>query len=163
MTKTLTAPLAQVALHKEGKMPPARPSPPSSRPVSAVTPVAPPPKQLHALSPPSGPDRSLVATEEGAKKKRSRNVLDEEGRAAMMKRYRALRTAEPDVQKTDHAKRAAAEFGVSKSVLYRELQRSRDQRAAAGNEPPKLELAGLEAFIEWHVKRAVRRALKGLV
>lgn len=55
--------------------PSARPLPPSSRPSRIPVYAAEPTKQLHALPPPEGPDRSLVANDEGGeRKKRKRRV-----------------------------------------------------------------------------------------
>jgi hypothetical protein len=158
--KPLTTTLADAANHKGAKLQLSRPSPPAARPPA---PSAPAPR-LHALKPPEGPDRSLVAKPEEKKKKKKKKkkkvFLDPSQKALIVAKVKERFNAEPGTPKMDIIDRFAAEFKVSNSLVKNLLKQADGQ--VAGNPkggPPKLsiEIVGLEAYIAWHVKSALRK------
>jgi transposase-like protein len=82
------------------------------------------PTQLHALPPPSGPDRSLVASEETKRKRKRRTFLPPAEKAAAVQRVLAGETAV----------RVADDFGVSAGNLCRIV---REAKEAASRETSK--------------------------
>lgn len=94
---------------------PARPSPPSSRP-SRIADYRSAPSNLHALPPPSGPDRSLVdAGDKPSRKKRVRGTPEMKAEAAL----RVL-AGEPAVT-------VAASLGVSGSAVSMWVKEAKQQ------------------------------------
>lgn len=78
----------------------ARPLPPSSRPSRIADYRLAPPKQLHALPPPEGPDRSLVARDEGGRQRKKPVHSTPEQRAEAVRRVlsgEAALTVGPDM------------------------------------------------------------------
>lgn len=125
MNTRLTVPLAQVALH-HSKPSPLRLAPPSSRPRSS-----------HALPPPQGPDRSLVAPPEppqpepepelvAGKKKGQRKTFSKQEKAS---------TAAAILSGTERQKDACARLGTTQSVVSRWVQQAKRETAKrAANE-----------------------------
>lgn len=135
MAKPLTAPLAQVALSN------ARPS-----------------ARLHSLPPPSGPDRGLVAPPE---KKRKKTFLDPQQKALVVAKVKTAFDAEPSTPKIEIVERIAKELKLTTSLLKKLLKDADAQVDGTGKPALKIEITGLEEYVEWAVKRAMRKALGG--
>lgn len=104
--------------------PSARPLPPSSRPSRIPVYAAEPAKQLHALPPPEGPDRSLVANDEGGKRqyrKRKYGKAPADVRAEAVRRVLAGETNQG----------VAADMGVSESAVSKWVNDAKREAARA--------------------------------
>jgi hypothetical protein len=92
-------------------------------------------------------------------KKKKKVYLDPAQKALIVAKVKSALNAEPGTPKMDIIERMAGEFKVSASLVKNLLKAADEQAVAPASGPPKLsiEITGLEAFIAWHVKSALRK------
>lgn len=95
------------------------------------------------------------------KKQKKKIFLDPSQKAVLVAKVKSAFNAEPGTPKADIIERVASEFKVNPSTVKNILKAADEQVSPAG--PPKLsiEITGLEAYIAWHVKSALRKGFGG--
>jgi transposase-like protein len=176
MTRPLTAPLPQVALHRSNvvDMPPStyRPSPPTARPrnmpPSALEPnrsvvegYSPPARETTLRSAPEPPENPAPEVSDVAgKKKKARGRVVAEDRAVAVARVDKLTQAGNSTK--DAIAAVAKELGVSDSAVYNWRTAARNAAPATANGAVKAapKLDGLDLILD--IIELCERAKKGL-
>jgi transposase-like protein len=176
MTRPLTAPLAQVALHRSNvvDMPPSsyRPAPPSTRPRnmppnalepdrSLVEGYSPPARETTLRSAPEPPKSPAPEVSDvAAKKTRKRAKVTPETRAVAVARVDKLAQAGNSTK--DAIAAVAKELGVSDSAVYNWRTAARNAAPATANGAVKAapKLDGLDLILD--IIELCERAKKGL-
>lgn len=93
------------------------------------------------------------------KNRKKKVFLDPSQKALIVAKVKSAFNAEPGTPKMDIIGRFAKEFKVSDSLVKNLLKQADGEASKPAGGPPKLsvEITGLEAYIAWHVKSALRK------
>lgn len=93
------------------------------------------------------------------KKKKKKTFLDPSQKAILVAKVKGAFNAEPATPKMDIIERVAGEFKVSPSLIKTLLKTADGQASEGKGGAPKLsiEITGLEEYVQWVVKRALRK------
>lgn len=94
-------------------------------------------------------------------KLKQRVFLDPAQKAVLVVKVKQLFNAEPSTPKSDIFARVAKEAKISPSTLKKAVLQADEQVGSNGAPKLSIEITGLEAYIAWHVKNALRKGFGG--